>query len=142
MRGLYELRESLCKFTEEIARKGELSPGAIDMLDKSLNSIKNIYKIEMFEKQSNSFGNSYEESMDSYRRGYSREGGSYANYGENSYGSYGGGSYEEGNSGRRGYSRDSGKETMVKKMEEMLHYVDSEEQRKAIERCIHQIKEG
>ncbi len=141
MKGLYEMRESLCKITEEIARKGELSPGAVDMLDKALNAIKNTYKIEMLEKQGGGFGNSYEESMDSYRRGYSRGEGSYANYGENSYGSYGGGSYEE-NSMRRGYSRDSGKEQLVRKMEEMLRYVDNEEQRKAVESCIHRIKEG
>lgn len=140
MKGLYEMREALCKVTEEYARKGDLSPGSVDLVDKALNAIKNTYKIEMFENQGGGFGRggSYDSyGDDSYRRNSYGNRDSYAD----SYNSYGD-SYDNGNSGRRGYSRDSGKEMMVRKMEEMLRYVDSEEQRKAVERCIHQLKEG
>lgn len=138
MKGLYEMREALCKVTEEYARKGELSPGSVDLVDKALNAIKNTYKIEMFENQGGGFGRggSYDSygDDDSYRRGYSRDAASRRG------GSYD--SYDGGDSYRRGYSREGGKEQMVRKMEEMLRYVDNEEQRKAVERCIHQLKEG
>lgn len=87
MKGMHELREMLCEVAEETTRKGELSPGAIDMTDKILNAIKNTYKIEMFERQEGGYsrGGSYDSyGMDSYRRGYSRDDGSYARGG--SYG--------------------------------------------------------
>ncbi len=136
MRGLHEIKEMLCKELEEYARKGELSAGSLDALHKLTDTIKNIDKIEMLEGGGYSRDGSYDSygDDDSYRRGYSRDaayrrGGSYD-------------SYDGGDSYRRGYSREGGKEQMVRKMEEMLRYVDNEEQRKAVERCIHQLKEG
>lgn len=137
MRGLHEIKQMLCKELEEYAKKGELSAGSLDALHKLTDTIKNIDKIEMFENTGFSRdGGSYDSYDDdmAYRRGYSRD----AAYrrGE-AYDSYDG-----GDSYRRGYSRDGGKEQMVRKMEEMLRYVDNEEQRKAVERCIHQLKEG
>lgn len=132
MKGLYEMREALCKVTEEYARKGDLSPGSVDLVDKALNAIKNTYKIEMFEQAGGGYSrNSYDSYGDSYRRG------SY----DNSYDSYRD-IYDDGNSARRGYSRDSGKEHMIRKMEEMLRDVDNEEQRRMVEHCIHQLKQA
>ena len=136
MRGLHEIKQMLCKELEEYAMKGELSAGSLDAIHTLTDTIKNIYKIEMFEGKGFSRDGSYDSYDDdmAYRRGYSRD----AAYrrGE-AYDSYDG-----GDSYRRGYSRDGGKEQMVRKMEEMLRYVDNEEQRKAVERCIHQLKEG
>lgn len=133
MRGLHEIKEMLCKELGEYARKGELSAGSLDALHKLTDTIKNIDKIEMLEGGGYSRNGSYDSygEEDSYRRGYSRD---------DSYRR--GGSYDDGDSYRRGYSHDGGKEQMVRKMEEMLRYVDNEDQRKAVERCIHQLKEG
>lgn len=118
MKGLYEMREALCKVAEEYARKGELSPGAVDIVDKALNGIKNSYKIEMFENQiGGGFGkgSSYDSyGMDSYRRGYSRDSGS-----------YGGGYAERGSYGSGG---SYGKERDPKhKLREMMERAPSEE---------------
>ena len=138
MRGLYEMREALCKVTEEYARKGELSPGAVDIVDKALNAIKNSYKIEMFENQAGGGfgkGGSYDSyGMDSYRRGYSRDSGSYGD-------SYDSGSYEGGNSGRRGYSMDGGKEHLMKKLREMMNRSYNEEEKETFRKAIKMLEE-
>lgn len=137
MREYHEIKQMLCKELKDYAHKGELSAGSLDVLHKLTDTIKNIDKIEMLEEGGYSRRGSYDGGgsydsygdEDSYRRGYSRDrGGSYDDDGGDSY--------------RRGYSRASGKEQMIRKMEEMLHHVDDEDQRRAVERCIHQLKEG
>lgn len=139
MREYHQIKEMLCKELKEYARKGELSAGSLDVIHKLTDTIKNLDKIEMLEdggySRRGSYDgggsydsyDSYDDGGNSYRRGYSRDGGD---------------SYDGGGSYRRGYSRDSGKEQMVKKMEEMLRYVNNEEERKAVEHCIHKLKES
>lgn len=118
MKGLYEIREKLCEVEEEILRKGEFSPGSVGLTDTILNAIKNTYKIEMYQNQLGggySKGGSYDSyGMDSYRRGYSRDSGS-----------YGGGYAERGSYGSGG---SYGKEKDMKhKLREMMERAPSEE---------------
>ncbi len=134
MKGLYEMREALCKVTEEYARKSELSPGHIDILDKALNAIKNTYKIEMYEEQGGGYSKggsygSYAEGGGSYRRGSSR--GSYAE--NSSRGSYAEDSY------RRGSSRHG--EDFKMKLREMMEDARDEKEREAYRRVMMELDE-
>lgn len=89
MHKLYELKEMLCKELEEYGSKGELTAGSLDVVDKLAHAIKNLDKIiEAYEEEGYSNRGSYEGSYAYARggnrgggrsnRGYSREGGSYA----------------------------------------------------------------
>ncbi len=135
MKGLYDLREGLCKFTEKVAREGEFSPGQIDIIDKALNAIKNSYKIEMYEQEegggnskNGSYG-SYAEDGGSYRRGSSRR-----SYAEDSYrGSYAEDSY------RRGSSRHG--EDFKMKLREMMENARDEREREAYRRVMMEMEE-
>lgn len=86
MHELYELKEMLCKELEEYGKKGELTTGSLDVVDKLAHTIKNLGKIiEMYEE--NEYSGAYE-GGNSYNRGsYARGGnnrGSYA-YDDGSY---------------------------------------------------------
>lgn len=80
MHELYELKEMLCKELEGYGKKGELSAGTLEIVDKLAHSIKNLDKIieakEMEEGGSYYDGGSYEgRSMNrggSYRGSYAR----------------------------------------------------------------------
>lgn len=90
MHALYDLKDMLCKELEEYGKKGELSPGTLEIVDKLAHATKNLDKIiETYEEEE-----------------YSNAGGSYQG------GSYqgGGGSYRGGRSyARRGsYARGRG----------------------------------
>ena len=116
MKAMYDLRNMLCKELDEIARKGELGAGDLDIAHKLTDTIKNIDKIEMLEE------------------GYSRDG---DDHGERA-------SYGRGNSyARRGthyvrghYSRDGRKEDMRRQLQEMLDRADDDSIRNAIQRCM------
>ena len=49
MKSMYNLRDMLCKELDEIARKGELGAGDLDIAHKLTDTIKNIDKIEMYD---------------------------------------------------------------------------------------------
>ena len=104
MHKMKELRDMLCSELEKISKKGELSTGSLDVIDKLTHSIKSIDTIMAMEGYSNDYSNDYS-NEGSYARGrnarrdsmgrYSRDAGSYGN------GSYARGSYEQG------YSREA-----------------------------------
>lgn len=78
MNELYELKEMLLKELEEYGKKGDLSAGSLDIVDKLAHSVKNLCKVieDMDEEYSNYGGSYYDGRMTdgmSYRRG-----GSYA----------------------------------------------------------------
>ena len=49
MKSMYELRDMLCDELDEIARKGELGAGDLDIVHKLASTIKNLDKIEAME---------------------------------------------------------------------------------------------
>lgn len=61
MHALYDLKEMLCKELEEYGKKGELSAGTLDIVDKLTHTIKNLDKIiEVYEEEEYSnYGGSY-----------------------------------------------------------------------------------
>lgn len=96
MHELYELKEMLCEELKEYGKKGEMSTGSLEVVDKLAHTIKNLDKIiESYEEEEYSGRGSYE---DGSMRGSYR-------------GSYEGrGSYEDGRSyERRSYARGRGR---------------------------------
>ena len=74
MHELHELKDKLCKELEEYGRKGDLSAGSLDVIDKLAHSVKNLDKvIEKSEEEEYSGDDGY----NSYR-GRSYRGRSYA----------------------------------------------------------------
>ena len=117
MHELYELKEQLMKELEEYGRKGELSTGSLEVVDKLAHTVKNLCKIiESYEDEE---GYSMEGGM-SYQRGQ----------GGNRGGSRGGMSYARGRghnarrdsmgrySSNRGYSY--GNEDMVEQLRDLM----------------------
>lgn len=143
-----KLRGMLCDELDEITKKGELSAGSLDTIDKLTHSIKSIDSILMYG----------EYSEDGYEDGRSYGGNSYArgrgrNARRDSMGRYSSdGRYNDGGySERRGYSRDNrggmysmdeAKENITEKLHEMLDEAPNEKIRNAIHRLINQIDEG
>ena len=129
MEYMHELKDKLCDELEEIARKGELGAGDLEIIHKLTDTIKNIDKIEMMkedggysrvgdweiEGRAYNRGNSYRRKRDSMGR-YSRDG------------------YSRDDR----YSRDG--DRMMEEMESLLDRAGSEKERRAIRRCMQQME--
>lgn len=133
MHTYYDAKEMLHKELEEIVRKGELSAGSLDTIDKLLNSIKNACKIIMYDEYA-------EDSDYSSRDGYSYARGEQRRDAR--------GRYSRARDGRRinrrysrdGYSYDDGeKAEKVELLREMMNEVNSEEERRALQKIIRRI---
>lgn len=101
---IYNLKEMLCKELEEYGRKGEMSAGTLEIVDKLAHAVKNLGKIiEMYEEESYSS----EGGGQGGRGGMSYEGG----YRYSREGNRGGGSryYREGGRGGNSYARGRGR---------------------------------
>jgi hypothetical protein len=143
MHELHELKEMLMEEVGKIAKKGELTAGSLETVDKLLNSIKNACKIEMYDEYSEGEDYSQEGGV-SYARGdqrrdargrYSREGGySYARGGRG--GSRGGRGYS-----RAGYSYGDDSEEKVELLREMMQEAGSEEERRALQKIIRRMEQ-
>lgn len=164
MHELYELKETLCEELKEYARKGKMSAGDLEVVDKLSHSIKNLDKIiEAYEEM--------EYSEESYARGgrggqggggnrgggrggQSNRGGSYegGRGGQSNRGSYegsyeGGGSYESyargrGRSARRdSMGRYSRADDMVMELRELMEDAPDERTRQEFERFIKKVEQ-
>lgn len=71
METLYELKEMLCDELEQYGKKGELTAGALDVVDKLTHTIKNLDKIiDKYEEDEYSGAYAMNDSYEgSYRRG-------------------------------------------------------------------------
>lgn len=120
MHELYELKEMLCKELEEYGRKGDLSAGSLEIVDKLAHALKNVDKII----------ESKEEESGEYSGAMPRRGGSYRyDDGMMTGGSYRrGGSYARGGrrgmvnnpTGRNQYSREGGYSRAEGDMDEIV----------------------
>lgn len=126
MHEMYELKEMLCDELQKITKKGELSAGSLDAVDKLTHSIKSIETIMAMDGYSNdgeymmNEGGSYARRRDSMGR-YSRDD-----------------SYARGDR-RGGYSRDDEMEGLKADLHEMLRDAQSEEQKQMIRKWIKQV---
>ena len=144
-----------------LTKKGEVTKESLDYFDKLTHSLKSLEYIMKSEDGGNSYGYSRNYANEYSGEGYSRAryrmpmGGS--SYGENSYesdASYarrgrdgdGDGRYSERghsmNYSERNsyeYSRHTAKEHMIQKLTDMMEDASTEEERKALKRCISQL---
>lgn len=133
----YDAKEMLHKELAEIVRKGELSAGSLETIDKLLNSIKNACKVIMYEEYS-ADGHSYADADNdmseySYARGARRDSrGRYSSEGARRGG--------RGIYSRRGYSYDSDKEDKVDMLRSMMSEVHTDDERRALQKIIHRME--
>lgn len=112
MRELYELKEMLCKELEEYGRKGEMSAGSLEIIDKLAHAIKNICKIiEAYEEEEEYSGN-YGGGSYAGGQGGNQGGGNYSRARGGSRYSRTGGSYRGGSSYARGRGRNARRDSM------------------------------
>lgn len=155
MHTYYELKDMLKKELDQIVKKGELSAGSLETIDKLLNSIKNACKITMYEEYKED-GYSYADSdMDMSNYSYARGRGSNARRdsmgrysSEGGYSREGGYSNARGNRdgrggySRRGYSYDDGdKQEKVEMLREMMQEAGSEEERRTLQKLIRRMEQ-
>lgn len=131
---MHELKEKLCDELEEIANKGELGAGDLEIIHKLTDTIKNLDKIGMLED-----GYSQAGDWEIEGRAYNR-GSSYARRKRDSMGRYS----RDGRATRyrddRMYSRDEAKDDMMEQMEALMAQAGSEKEREAIRRCMNQLE--
>jgi hypothetical protein len=135
---MYEnLKDTLCEELEKYDRRGEMSAGELEAVHKLTDTIKNLYKMDMFEG-GDSYAD-YDDDMSSrrYVRGYYRSRESRDSYGD-SRDSYGGGSYNRGSYGRGRRGGYSYAET-VDQLKELMQGAD-EKEKMAIKKAIQQIE--
>ena len=154
MHTYYELKDMLKKELDQIVKKGELSAGSLETIDKLLNSIKNACKITMYEEYAED-GYSYADSdMDMSNYSYARGGngrGRGSNANRDSMGRYSSeGGYSNARNGRdgrggysrRGYSYDDGeKQEKIEMLRGMMEEVGSEEERRALQKIIRRMEQ-
>lgn len=121
MYALDKIREQLCGELDEIARKGELGSGDLELVHKLTDTIKNIDKICMLEDDGHSRAGEWEADM----RGTYGRGSSYANRGRH---------YVRGH-----YSRADARERMREQLSGMMRDTDDEPTREALRRCMSQL---
>ena len=131
MEYMHELKEKLCDALDEIARKGELGAGDLEIIHKLTDTIKNLDKIEMLEDGGYSQAGDWEIEGRAYNRGNS-----YARRKRDSMGRYS----RDGRMMRGGYSRHDAKEAMMDQMEDLMAQAGSEKEREAIRRCMNQLE--
>lgn len=141
MHDLYELKEMMCKELEEYGKKGDLTAGSLEVVDKLAHAIKNLDKII----------ESYEEEEYSNRGGSYEDGGRGGNRGGMSYRYDDGRSYARGRgrnarrdsmgrySRERGYSRAG--EEMVMELRELMEDAPDDKTRQEFERFIRKIEQ-
>ena len=150
MHTYYDAKDMLKKELDEIVKKGELSAGSLETIDKLLNSIKNSCKIIMYEEYADD-GYSYADadgdmSDYSYARGrgrnarrdsrgrYSSEGGYSNERGGNRGGNRGGG-YS-----RAGYSYAADKEEKIDMLRDMMEEAKSDDERRMLQKIIRRME--
>ena len=136
-----ELKEMLCRELEEITRKGELSAGSLDIIDKLTHSIKSIETI-MSMAESDDY---------SYRGSYANDG-----RGGNRGGNRGGMSRESMNDGRSGarrrrdrmgrysrndYSYADAKDDMMDDLRELMEKAPDETMRRKLQKFVNELED-
>lgn len=129
MAKMEELREMLCEELDKITKKGELSAGSLDVVDKLTHSIKSIDTILAMEDAGYS-SDDYSMRGNSYARGRG------SNARRDSMGRYSSDNYSmrDGRSGARGrnYSYDDEMNNLREQLEDMERMAKDEESKRMI----------
>ena len=131
---MHELKEKLCEELEEIARKGELGAGDLEIVHKLTDTIKNIDKIEMLEEDD---GYSRDGDWEADMRGTYNRGSSYRGRKRDSMGRYSrtGRMYPD-----RVYSRGDAKEHMMEQAQELMESATTDREREVVRRFLDQLE--
>lgn len=136
MKAMYDLRDMLCKELDEIAHKGELGAGDLDIAHKLVSTIKNIDKIDLMEDEG------YSRDGDYSQRRYSRDG----DWDASIRGTYGrGSSYRRKRDAMGRYSRDDGysRDGHAKDViERMMQDTEDPNVKEALRQCMHVVEKG
>ena len=122
MKSYEKVKEMLCEELETIAKKGELTAGSLDTVDKLTHAIKSIETIIAM--------NEYNDD------GYSNRG-SYENRNGNSYARYG--NVRRDNMGR--YSRDEANEEIINRLHEVMNDAPNEQTKQEIRKLINKMEQ-
>lgn len=135
MHKMEELKEMLCEELDEITKKGELSAGSLDVIDKLTHSIKSIDTIMAMEDAgySNESGYSYARGRGRYAKRDSM--GRYSN--DDMHEIHDGMSYRR--DGR--YSRHDAKEELAMDLKELKRDAKDQETERMIDRWIKQLEQ-
>lgn len=124
MKHMEKLKKMLCKELDEIAEKGELGSGSLEIVHKLTDTIKNIDKIEMLDEDAQS------ERGSSYRRSYDGDWEANGRY-----------------SGRRGRGRDGryvsraeARDDMMSMLEEARMSAGDEREKEVIDRAMSSLR--
>ena len=148
MHTYYEVKDMLKQELDDIVKKGELSAGSLETIDKLLNSIKNACKITMYEEYKED-GYSYADSDANWSDyAYARASGNGRGRGSDasrdSRGRYSseGGYSRRSYSRRGGYSNDDGeKQEKIEMLRDMMQEVSSDEERRALQKIIRRMEQ-
>ena len=130
MKALYELKEKFEMEPEELARKGELGAGDLELAHKLTDTIKNIDKICALEEDGGYSGDSYSRGSSYRRRHYVR-----GHYSRDGYSNDRGGYSRDG-----GYSRHDAVEAMMEQARDMMESATNEREREAIRRFMTELE--
>lgn len=130
MHTYYDVKEMLHDELEDIVKKGELSAGSLETIDKLLHSIKNADKIIMYEEYADD-GYSYNDA-DMDMTTYSNARGRGSNARRDSRGRYSNG---RGRSGRYSYADEK-----MDLLNEMKENAQTEEERRTIDKIMRRME--
>lgn len=145
MNAMEEIREMLMAELEKCSKKGELSAGSLEVIDKLTHAIKSIDTIMAMEGASNE-GGSYARGNNARRDSmgrYSNDGyyeGSYARGNRGGGGSNRYGSYARGGSYERGYSREDAKEELAMELRDLKMDAKDSETAHMLDKWIKQLE--
>lgn len=138
MKSYEKIKEMLCEELETIAKKGELTAGSLDTVDKLTHAIKSIETIiAMNEYNDDGYSNrgSYESrNGSSGARRYTRDG---SMDGGNSYARYG--NVRRDSMGR--YSRDEANEEIINRLHEVMNDAPNEQTKQEIRKLISKMEQ-
>lgn len=137
MKSYEKIKEMLCEELETIAKKGELTAGSLDTVDKLTHAIKSIETIiAMNEYNDDGYSNrgSYESrNGSSGARRYTRDG---SMDGGNSYAGYG--NVRRDSIGR--YSRDEATDEIINRLHDIMNDTPNEQAKQEIRKLINKME--
>ena len=128
-KAMYELRNMLCDELDELARKGDLGAGDLEIAHKLTATIKNIDKIEMMEDDGYSRDGYYSRDGD-YSRGSDWQADMHGTYGRGSSYARRGTHYVRGH-----YSRADSMENLREQINDMMRETDDDRVKEALRRA-------
>lgn len=119
MKTYHDLKDMLCEELDEITRKGELTAGSLDTVDKLTHSIKSLETIIAMNEAQDGESGYYPHMGRSYQRRDMR------------------GRYSRDN---RGYSRDDSRESMIHELREIMQDAPDEHTKKRFQSFIRELE--